>query len=254
MKGIKYFNLSFCHNHLLTKPNIYILPEQAKFICSSRVSKLKMFKINGERRLFKDNKEVFTVSLEEAASNILSFILQSVDRDKSKTNKNVETVLLGPNSSTFDTSVLLRNSGPGVIEKLRKMDICFGDSLTLLKTLIRKKTVMFAKWMARFQNSTIPHCTASCLPNPRSTRALVDVLVLRRIIFESRLELSLKTIIENSSVVSASHAAKEVKYLDHRHLLTQSFKDNLHYQRYLKKNMVEKISGSRLSFDDLKMV
>ena len=23
LKGIKYFNLSFCHNHLLTKPNIY---------------------------------------------------------------------------------------------------------------------------------------------------------------------------------------------------------------------------------------
>jgi len=34
----------------------------------------------------------------------------------------------------------------------------------------------------------------------------------------------------------------------------QSFKDNLHHPQYLKKNMVEKISGSGLSFDDLKMV
>ena len=117
----------------------YILPEHAKFIYSSRVNKLKIFKINGERRLFKDNKEVLTVFLQEAASNILSFILQSVDRDKSQTKKNVETVLLGPNSSTFDTSVFLRNSGAAVIERLRKMDICFADSLTLFKTLIRKK-------------------------------------------------------------------------------------------------------------------
>lgn len=117
----------------------YILPEHAKFIYSSRVNKLKIFKINGERRLFKDNKEVLTVFLQEAASNIISFILQSVDRDKSQTKKNVETVLLGPNSSTFDTSVFLRNSGAAVIERLRKMDICFADSLTLFKTLIRKK-------------------------------------------------------------------------------------------------------------------
>ena len=61
--------------------------------------------------------------------------------------------------------------------------------------------------------------------------------------------------IENSGVVSAAHAAKDAKYLvDHRHLLMQSFKDNLHHLQYLKKNMVEKISGSGLSFDDLKMV
>ena len=46
-----------------------------------------MFKINGERRLFKDNNEVSIVSLEEAASNFLSFISQSVDRAKSQTNK-----------------------------------------------------------------------------------------------------------------------------------------------------------------------
>ena len=211
----------------------YILPEHAKFIYSSRVNKLKIFKINGERRLFKDNKEVLTLFLQEAASNILSFILQSVDRDKSQTKKNVETVLLGPNSSTFDTSVFLRNSGTAVIERLRKMDICFADSLTLFKTLIRKKTTMFAKWMACFQNSTIPHCTASCLPNPRSTRALEDVLALRKIIFESRLELSLKTIIENSGLVSASHAAKEVKYLDDHHLLMQSFLSYFFVKKYL---------------------
>ena len=43
-------------------------------------------------------------------------------------------------------------------------------------------------------------------------------------------------------------------YLDRSHLLMQSFKGNLHHPQYLKKNMVEKISGSGLAFEDLKTV
>ena len=70
------------------------------------------------------------------------------------------------------------------------------------------------------------------------------------ITFHTLLELSLKTII---GIVSAAHAAIDVKYLDHCHLLMESFRDNLHHPQYLKKNMVEKISSSGLSFDDLKM-
>ena len=135
------------------------------------------------------------------------------------------------------------------------MDICFADSLSLFKTLIRKK-------LPCLQNSdgTFPKPNQSSLYNYflfaksfEAHDALEDVLVLRTIIFESRLELSLKTIIENSGVVSAAHAANLAKYLDHRHLLMQSFNDNLNHSQYLKKNMVEKKSGSGLSFDDLKM-
>ncbi|XP_068684754.1 uncharacterized protein [Montipora foliosa] len=157
------------------------------------------------------------------------FASRSVDRAKSQTDKNIETVLLGHNSSIFDTPVLLRNS--------EKKLPCLQNS-----------------------DGTFPKSNKSSLYNFLFAKsfeahdALEDVLALRKIIFESRLELSLKIIIENSGVVSAAHAAKDVKYLDHRHLLMQSFKDNLYHPQYLKKNMVEKISGSGLSFDDLKMV
>ena len=89
----------------------YVLPEQDIDYFASRVNLLKIFNINGERRLFKDNKEVCTASLQEAVLKFLSFISQSVDRPKSQINKNSETVLLGHNSSIFDTPVLLRNSG-----------------------------------------------------------------------------------------------------------------------------------------------
>ena len=152
----------------------YVLPEQDIDYFASRVNKLKIFSINGERRLFKDNKEVSTVPLQEAVLKFLSFISQSVDRAKSQTNKNIETVLLGNNSSIFHTPVLLTNSSTDFIERLQKMDIRFADSLTLFKTLLRK----------------------------------------------------------NSGVVSAAHAAKDVKYLDYRHLLMQSFKDNLHHPQF----------------------
>ena len=54
--------------------------------------------------------------------------------------------------------------------------------------------------------------------------------------------------VENSGVVSASHAAEDVIYLDRRHILMQTFKGNLHHPQYLKKNMIEKISGSGLAF------
>ena len=152
-----------------------------------------------------------------------------MDRAKSQTNKNIETVLLGHNSSIFDTPVLLRYSGTHFTERLQKMNICFANSLTLFKTLIRKKLPCL-----QTSDGTFPKPNQSSLYNFLFAKsfeahdALEDVLALRKIIFESRLELSLKTIIENSGVVSAAHAAKDVKYLDHRHLLMQSTISTIH--------------------------
>ena len=52
--------------------------------------------------------------------------------------------------------------------------------------------------------------------------ALENVLALQKIMFESRLQRSLKTIIENSGVLSATHASKDVKYLDQQDNLVLS--------------------------------
>ena len=72
--------------------------------------------------------------------------------------------------------------------------------------------------MARFQPNQSSLYSFLFAKSFEAHDALEDVLALRKIIFESRLELSLRTIIENSGVVSATHAAKDVKYLDHRYL------------------------------------
>ena len=51
------------------------------------------------------------------------------------------------------------------------------------------------------------------------------------------------------------HAIEDMNYLDHRHKIMQSFNNNLYHPGTnngpLKKNMVEKIAGSGLSYKDL---
>ena len=99
-----------------------------------------------------------------------------MDRAKSQTNKNIETVLLGHNSSIFDTPVLLRNSGTHFTERLQKMDICFADSLTLFKTLIKKK-----KKMPSLQNSDGTFPRATLKPGIRNPESQVVVLPIQRV-------------------------------------------------------------------------
>ena len=77
-----------------------------------------------------------------------------------------EMVLLGHNSSIFDTPVLLRNSGTDFTERLQKMDICLLILLCCSKHLSEKNCHVWKIPMARFQNPTNPRCTTSCLPDP----------------------------------------------------------------------------------------
>lgn len=85
--------------------------------------------------------------------------------------------------------------------------------------------------------------------------ALEDVLALTKILFTSRLELSPKIIIDNSSVVSTDNEVATLNYLDRRHIIEQSFHGKLYHPHRkdgpVTKNMVEKIAGSGLAYDDL---
>ena len=135
------------------------------------------------------------------------------------------------------------------------MDVFSADSLTLFKTLDRKKVSFLQN-----PNGTFPKMNQSSFYSflfQKSFNAhdtLEDVLALRKILFESRIDLSEKTVVKNSSVVTAGHAAEDVIYLDRCHILMKTFKGNLHHLQYLKKNMTEKIYGSGLAFQDLQRV
>ena len=83
--------------------------------------------------------------------------------------------------------------------------------------------------------------------------ALEDVLALKRILLSPALHLSDKYIVQNSSVVHVTQAAANMKYLDHRHKLLQSFQGKLCYHgSEIKQHIAENIAGSGLSYEDLK--
>jgi hypothetical protein len=70
------------------------------------------------------------------------------------------------------------------------------------------------------------------------------------------MKLPTKSIVENSCPVRVCHAVEDMKYLDHRHNLVQSFQGKLfstngHNPSVITKGMVEKIAGSGLSYTDL---
>lgn len=65
----------------------HILPEQAIDCFASRVNKLKIFKINGQGRIFQDNKEMSTVPLEETASNLFHSLWTEPSPKLTKTSK-----------------------------------------------------------------------------------------------------------------------------------------------------------------------
>ena len=168
-KSAELCQLSVTDKSGLHQFSTYILPVQDIDYFASKVNKLKIVKINGERKLQKNIKEVSTLPLKEALSKLLAFVSQSVDRAKSQTiNKNVSTVLLGHNASTFDTPVLLRNSGSDFRERLEAIDVWFADSLTLLKALIRKKVPCLQN-----PDGTFPKTGLSKTRNPESGKIII---------------------------------------------------------------------------------
>ena len=116
----------------------YILPNSDIQFQASKVNQLAIKSVNGQRTLFKDNKAVIAVSLQKVITEFLLYISRSINRAKSETTRNsVVTVLIGHNAATFDTPVLLRNGGKDLAAKLQSMNIFFGDSLALMKALVK---------------------------------------------------------------------------------------------------------------------
>ena len=68
---------------------------------------------------------VKAVPFDNAITQFKIYLSQSVNIAKNKTHKQVRTVLIGHNASTFDTPILLRNAGKELIPVLQSMDVWF---------------------------------------------------------------------------------------------------------------------------------
>ena len=172
----------------------YILPRSNISTGASLVNNLTIKSINGKRTLCKSNSPVVSVNPGKALQDFITFLKQLQDKDSNST-----LVLIGHNSATFDVPILLRNSVRTFQDNLTEMNVNFADSQHLVKSLINDKHTALLLGNGGF-----------CKPNQRSLYihlfneefdahdALEDVRALRRILFDSPLNLSTEDIIKRS--------------------------------------------------------
>ena len=231
----------------------YILPKSNISHGAYLVNGLTIKNIRGRRTLCKQNNPLQDVSATEALDNFVVFLKQV----KSSSPNNSVLVLIGHNSSTFDIPVLLRNSGKTFKDELHEMNIHFADSQVLVKSLIRDKHQGLQLERGGFckpsQGSLYTHLFNEQFD---AHDALEDVRALRKIIFESPLHLSRKTLVDNSNVTSVSDALEDMLYLDRRHELLLTFNNKMFNEcndnGAITRSMAQKIAGSGLSYDDLR--
>ncbi len=121
----------------------YILPNNCIDKYASRVNKLSVRTVNGQRTLFKEAQQVATLTSSEAISRFGLFLKSSVDYCKTLTDKDVCTLLVGHNLSkiagsglTYDDLLkLFKNFGkPGLISILSRPATKNGKQPRVTKT------------------------------------------------------------------------------------------------------------------------
>ena len=119
--------------------------------------------------------------------------------------------------------------------------------------------LLYKTLMENFRNPTSPLSTRALFNQTFDAHdALEDVLPLTKILFSSKLELSNRTSVENSSLADANHVFQDLVYLDSRHRILQSFRSKSYNPERndgaITKSIAEKIAGSGLAYEDLNNV
>ena len=233
----------------------YIWPLRDVEIHATRVNGLSVRIVRSVRTLFKDNQPVETVTLGEPLEKFLTYSEKTVRRVKS--DYNIFTVLIEQNSQVFGTPTLLRQSGHQLFEKLSCLNLYFSDTLPVMKNLVKRKhlaLVLLDGSTVKLNQQSI-YQTLFHEPFP-AHYAMEDVRALRRIVFESRLNISEDMLIENMS--TTQYTENDMKYLDRRYELLQTFRGTLYHPTNaefpIKQQIAEKITGSGISYRDLQNV
>ena len=234
----------------------YILPTKDREIHASKVNNLQAVNANGQRLLLKSGQVLPTVELHGALDRFLTFVSDIVDQAKAKTQQDVHTILIGHNISLFDAPILLRHAGEQFASRLQSLDVWFADSIPLFKYLTKSEYPLLKNDDGSFPKINQSSLYQALFNESFSAHdALEDVIALKRILFSSKLKLSTKSVVENSCPVNVRHAVADMKYLDHRHRLVQTFQGKLFTSAsnasVISKGIVEKIAGSGLPYNDL---
>ena len=144
-----------------------------------------------------------SLPLSECLVNFLNF-LSSVG--PSSTTRH--TVLIGHNSSVFDTPTLLRCAGLDFKQMLSSMNFSFVYSLHLLKTLTKNRHTSL-NLGGKARKSNLPSVFKTLFDEYfQAHYALEGVRALRRVLFEFSLKLTDEDIVININLKPASFSTK----------------------------------------------
>ena len=177
--------------------NSYVLPERAISPKAPQVNKLSVRSTaNGEQVLLKDGAPVDSITIAQCLAKFIEFITPA--------NKETKTVLIGHNSTVFDTPTLLRSGGQEFADKLSQLNVMFADSLHLTRTLIKAKHPSLIQANNKPCNTNMSSLY-QCLFEQQfpAHDALEDVKALRRILFSSPLDLQDADVFEKGNTRSA---------------------------------------------------
>ena len=237
--------------------NEYILPSRNVDVHASRVNGLSVRSIHGSRTLYKEDQPVSSVLIEQAIQNFVAFLRRTVQSSVKSGDKEICTVLIGHNSQVFDTPTLLRQGGNQLSHSLVSLKVFFSDSLPLIRKLVKSKHPSLCSpdgsVVKTSQTSIYEKLFNKSFP---AHDAMEDVKALRKILFDSSLNICDEMLTEN--MCTSKHAENDMKYLDHRHALLQTFRGKLFHPTDasfpVKQQIVEKIAGSGLSYQDLRNI
>ena len=176
----------------------YILPDIDKY--ASRINKLSVRTVNGQRTLFKEAEQLATLTSSEAISRFSLFLESSVEYCKTLTDKVVYTLLMGHNARQFDTPVILRNSTSSFHEKRQSMSQLVRSKHPALKQADGQFCAVnqSALYECLFQETFEAHDTFE------------DVKALSKMLFHSKLQLSEEFIVNHCKPISCDHALNDL--------------------------------------------
>ncbi|CAB3978115.1 exonuclease R569 [Paramuricea clavata] len=231
----------------------YIMPKSNISHGASRVNNLTVEIKNGTRSLCKNSVPVAAMSIENALSSFIKFIQHACSINSCGTQS--IPVLIGHNAAVFDVPVLLRNSGKLYDEQLDQINVNFGDSLLLIKSLIQSQHAplkLTNRDYCRVNISSVYQCLFKDEFNAHD--ALEDVKALRKI-FSPELAIDIRTIVNSSQIQTVCDARMDLDHIDKRLELFQTFVGGLYCPQASKSpithSMTLKIAGSGLSYKDL---
>ena len=238
----------------------YILPDNDIDKYATRVNKLTVKSVDGNRTLFKDDVALKTLTSQEAISRFVSYVQHCINSCKAKTRSDVCTVLIGHNSRRFDIPILLRNSSNEIHARIRVLGISFGDSLPMFEHFLKIKHPVLTQTSGKTCSSNQSSIYETLFNEKFAAHdAKEDVIALRRILFSSPMNLTEQDIITLCKPISSSDALKDSQFLDQRYQLLLTMKYKLYSEAAsdrapITKSMAEKIAGSGLSYHDLKQL